>query len=188
MFPARSIPQEPPPLPPEVIREQKRPLTAQEKKLTRGMTPEVIRLAKFYGERRGLPVAWILTTIGVESRGKADAIGDGGKSYGLMQVNHVAHEALLRQLGLTPDDLFTPEVNIAVGTYLMREFLNRILKELGGRPAPAPLDEILRLAYKGPAYVYKALREGRDPRKVYSWAPPAVANWRETRAAVEALV
>lgn len=156
-------------------------------KLIKGLTPEYVALAKKYAKIRDLPVLWILTTIVVESAGKAKAVGDNGKSYGLMQINRVAHADLLKTLRVTDQQLFDPEINIAIGTYLMRLFLNDILAVLADHPSAAPLDVILRLSYKGPAYVMTALKAGRDPRTL-PWAPPAIANWVQTSSAARALV
>lgn len=175
---AAEVPVAPPPVPPKPA-----PFT---QKLPRGLTPEYVALAKKYGMLRKLPVQWILQTILVESGGKPKEIGDAGKSYGLMQVNHEAHADLLKQLGIAKERLFEPEINIAIGTYLMRQFVNDLVKTLRAHPSKAPFDEIMRLAYKGPYYVQKALEQGRDPRAI-AWAPQAIKNWQTARAATQGI-
>lgn len=176
------------PTPPETPPPPPKPVPKNLPALIRGLTPEYVTLARKYAKLRSLPVDWVLTTIIVESGGHANESGDtGGISKGLMQVNSVAHADLLKKLGLTPESLFNPEINIAIGTWLMRQFLNEILAALKTHPSKAPVDEILRLYYKGPKYVMAALQAGRDPRTL-PWAPPSIANWQKVKAATQALV
>lgn len=138
-----------------------------------------------WAKKRGLPLDWVLTTILVESRGNPRAAGDSdGRSVGLMQVNAVAHAAELRAAGLTRESLFDPETNIEWGTKYLVQFRDDVLSTLGGRSPPAPLDELVRLSYKGPASVLAALKRGQNPAATLSWAPPAIANWRQRRAEV----
>ena len=125
-----------------------------------------------WGKKRGLPLDWVLTTILVESGGRPNAAGDSdGRSVGLMQVNAVAHAAELKAAGLTRNDLFNPETNIEWGTKYLAQFRDDVQTALGGRSPPAPLDELVRFAYKGPASVESALRVGQEPRADVSWAP-----------------
>ncbi len=150
------------------------------------LSPVVIDYAIRWGRKRGLPLDWILATILVESSGNAMAVGDGGKSYGLMQVNAAAHGAELAAAGLKAEDLFSVPTNIEWGTKYMDEFRQKILTMLAGKAPPIPMDEILRLAYKGPATVYAALKKGQNPANI-SWAGPALVNWRKAMARVRAL-
>ena len=150
------------------------------------LSPVVVDYAIRWGRKRGLPLEWILATILVESSGKATAVGDGGKSIGLMQVNAAAHGAELAAAGLTADNLFDVGTNIEWGTKYMHEFRQKILSLLGGKAPPIPIDEILRLSYKGPATVYAALKAGRNPAAI-SWAPDALVNWRKAMGRVRAL-
>ncbi len=133
--------------------------------------------AKWAGDR-GVPLDWVIATILVESSGNPKASGDSdGRSRGLMQVNHIAHAAELKAAGVAPEQLFDPIVNIEWGTKYLREFRDAVTAAAGARPLPAPLDVLTRLAYKGPAAVYSALRKGQNPTAL-SWAPPAIANWQ----------
>lgn len=148
------------------------------------MPVSTIESAVKWSTRRGVPLEWTLTTILVESSGNPHAAGDaGGRSVGLMQVNSVAHAAELRAAGVTREKLFDPDTNIEWGTKYLSEFRAQVLNALGSRQAPAPLDEIVRLAYKGPATVTNALRRGENPLSL-SWAPDALANWRRRMAEV----
>jgi hypothetical protein len=144
-----------------------------------------VQSASKWAKKRGLPLDWVLTTILVESGGKPNVAGDSdGRSVGLMQVNAVAHAAELKAAGLTRNDLFNPEINIEWGTQYLAQFKDGVLDALGGRSPPAPLDELVRLSYKGPAPVESALRRGQNPLQVLSWAPAATTNWRQRRAQV----
>jgi soluble lytic murein transglycosylase-like protein len=144
-----------------------------------------VQSAAKWARKRGLPLDWVLTTILVESGGRPTAAGDSdGRSVGLMQVNTVAHAAELKAAGLSRESLFDPETNIEWGTKYLAAFRADVLQALGGRSAPAPLDELVRLSYKGPAAVTGALRRGQNPRTALSWAPEAITNWRQRRAQV----
>lgn len=146
-----------------------------------------VQLASKWAKRRGLPLEWVLATILAESGGRANATGDAdGRSIGLMQVNTVAHGAELTAAGLTWNDMLDPAKNIEWGTKYLAGFRADVLQALGGRRPPAALDEIVRLAYKGPNAVISALHDGANPLNL-SWAPAAVTNWRQRMRQVTAL-
>ena len=63
--------------------------------------------------------ALIIAMIERESRCCPDAIGDGGQSFGLMQIQERWHEDRMARLGVT--DLLDPEQNIRVGVDLVHE-------------------------------------------------------------------
>lgn len=145
-----------------------------------GLPLAYVQSAAKWAKLRGLPLDWVLTTILVESGGNPRAAGDSdGRSAGLMQVNTVAHAAELKAAGLTRADMFNPETNIEWGTKYLAQFRDNVQNALGGRSPPAPLDELVRLSYKGPAAVEGALRRGQNPVTTLSWAPAAIANWRQ---------
>ncbi|MBV8721700.1 MAG: transglycosylase SLT domain-containing protein [Candidatus Eremiobacteraeota bacterium] len=138
-----------------------------------------IQYAVQAARKYGVPWQWVLATIIVESSGNPRAAGDAdGRSVGLMQVNVVANN-------LPRESLFDPKTNIDWGTKLMAQFVAQIRGALGGRTPPIPLDEIMRLSYKGPATVLAALRRGENPAAI-SWAPTALQNWRAAMARVQA--
>lgn len=152
-----------------------------------GLPVTYVQSAAKWARKRSLPLEWVLATILVESQGNPMAAGDaGGKSVGLMQVNTAAHAAEMAAAGVTRDDLFGVDKNIEWGTKYLAEFRGQVQAALRGRRPPAPLDEIVRLAYKGPATVLSALKSGRDPTQL-AWAPDALANWRHRMAQVTAL-
>ena len=63
-----------------------------------------------------------LAVIGQESNYNANAIGDNGKSFGLMQVQKQFHEDRMVKVGAT--DLLNPYDNVAVGIDILAECLN----------------------------------------------------------------
>lgn len=149
-----------------------------------GLPRTYVQHAVKSGRRYGIPLDWVLTTILVESNGNPRAAGDkDGRSRGLMQVNVVAHARELAAAGLSAEHMFDPALNIEWGTKYLREFRDGMLKALGGRPLPAALDEITRLAYKNPSVVGNALRRGENPLAI-SWAPAAISRWRSAMARV----
>lgn len=149
-----------------------------------GLPLAYVQLADKWGKRRGLPLDWVLTTILVESGGKPNVAGDAdGRSAGLMQVNTVAHAAEMAQAGVSREQMFQPATNIEWGTKYLKEFRDKVIQALGGRPPPIPLDYIVRLAYKLPAPVYGVLQRGGNPANL-SWAPDALRNWHDHMAIV----
>lgn len=146
-----------------------------------------VQSAARWARHRRLPLEWVLATILVESGGNPQAAGDvGGRSVGLMQVNSVAHAAELAAAGVSRSQLFVPDTNIEWGTKYLLAFKTLVEHALAGQPPPAPLDEIVRLSYKGPATVVSALKHGTNPLNI-SWAPDAIASWRKAMAQVSSL-
>ena len=134
--------------------------------------------AASWARRRGLPLEWVLATIIVESAGNPNARGDGGKSVGLMQVNTNAHPVTVAQM-------MHPDLNIQWGTQILRNYRDKVVAAYGGRE-PHNLDEISRLAYKGPSTVLAAIKRGENPLSI-SWAPESINRWRTAMARVRAL-
>lgn len=63
----------------------------------------------------------VLAIIEVESSYNADAIGDEGKSFGLMQIKQSDHEERMERLGVA--DLMNPYENVIVGIDILNEKL-----------------------------------------------------------------
>ena len=146
-----------------------------------GLPLPYVQLASKEARANGLPLEWVLATIIVESRGNPNAQGDADKrSVGLMQVNVIAHAK-----DVTRAQMLDPAQNIAWGTRYLAQFKQDVLAAIGGRTPPAALDELTRLAYKGPKPVEDTLRAGGNPLKL-SWAPAAINNWRAAMATVRA--
>ena len=73
-------------------------------------------------ERYGIETALVLAVIWQESQYDASAVGDGGNSVGLMQIQERWHEDRMERLGCT--DLQDPYQNITVGVDLLAELYN----------------------------------------------------------------
>lgn len=65
----------------------------------------------------------IVAMIERESTFRADAIGDSGNSFGLMQIQRRWHEERMERLGVT--DLLDPRQNVLVGIDYLAELCNR---------------------------------------------------------------
>lgn len=145
-----------------------------------------VQSAAKWAKRRGVPLDWVLTTILVESGGNPNAAGDSDRrSAGLMQVNTVAHAAEMARAGVTRAQMFEPDTNIAWGTKYLIEFREAV-RAAAVHGLPAALDELTRLAYKGPEAVKSVLRRGGNPLTELSWAPEAISRWRQAMARVRA--
>ena len=136
------------------------------------LSPTIVKLAKKWASTRSLPPEWVVATIILESGGNQYAHNRSGRddSYGLMQVNWLAHGDALSKAGIRPEDLFDPNVNIDWGTRILKDSLTRAQR------AGAPSTFIAtRLAYTGrPA--------------TSAPAPDKAVEWREALAQGSALV
>ena len=65
--------------------------------------------------------AVVISIIARESSFRANAMGDGGESYGLMQIKKKWHIERMKRLGVT--DLLDPYQNVTVGIDLLAELL-----------------------------------------------------------------
>lgn len=82
----------------------------------------IIRTAEAYG----IDPAIIMAMACRESRYRADAIGDNGKSFGLLQIQKKWHKKRMERLGCT--DLLDPYQNVTVGI----DYLAEQTKRYGG--------------------------------------------------------
>ena len=74
-------------------------------------------------EELSIDPAIIIAMIDQESDFRADAIGDGGDSVGLLQIQQKWHSERMERLGA--DDLMNPLQNVAVGIDFMAELLGK---------------------------------------------------------------
>lgn len=74
-------------------------------------------------KKQDLSPLLIAAIIRVESGGDPHAIGDGGESYGLMQIQPRWHEEEMTRLGVT--DLLDPEENVLLGCHIFRGILDQ---------------------------------------------------------------
>jgi hypothetical protein len=136
---------------------------------------EILRSARKWAEARNLPLEWVLATIMLESSGKPNVVGDSGKSYGLMQIHVPAHGPRLAKHGITDfAQLFDVDTNIKIGTEIMRDFLDIIVKLKAAKkwPNDLPEEDLIRVAFKGGKGAVTAVLSGSEPYK----------NFREKQA------
>lgn len=74
-------------------------------------------------EDYGIEPIYVFAMIERESGFKVDAIGDSGKSFGLMQIKKEYHEERMKRLGVT--DLLDPYSNVAVGIDYLAEMIEK---------------------------------------------------------------
>ena len=74
-------------------------------------------------EAHGIDPAVIFAMAYRESTYRADAIGDGGNSFGLLQIQPRWHQGRMDRLGC--NDLLDPYQNVTVGVDYLAELLNR---------------------------------------------------------------
>lgn len=72
--------------------------------------------------RYNVDMPLVLAVIGQESNYKAGAVGDGGSSIGLMQIQPQHHQARMDRLGVM--DLSDPYQNVEVGIDLLAELMD----------------------------------------------------------------
>lgn len=70
----------------------------------------------------GVDMPLVLAVIGQESNYNANAIGDDGNSFGLMQIQPKHHEGRMARLKVT--DLLDPYQNVTIGIDLLAELIN----------------------------------------------------------------
>ena len=153
------------------------------KRSTKGISPEIVRLAKKWAAIRGIPVEWVLATIKIESGGDVCKVGKAGE-IGLMQVYPKPNVALLKELGVSAQGLFNADKNLKVGTALLKQRWEQVHAATGGSSS-VPVGTLVALAYWGPGPTLKAIREGTDPRLEN---PQRVANWNAALQATAPLV
>lgn len=76
-------------------------------------------------EERGIDPAIVVAMIKVESNFKATNMGDGGDSYGLMQIQPKWHSERMERLGVSVEELLDPYHNITVGVDFLAELIGR---------------------------------------------------------------
>lgn len=79
-------------------------------------------LFKKWGEKRGIRWTLLKGIAITESSLNPDALGDNGRSYGLMQIQFPTAKFFGVQ---SADDLFDPETNIMAGSGFLADLLSR---------------------------------------------------------------
>jgi soluble lytic murein transglycosylase-like protein len=148
------------------------------------LSAEVVASARKWATARALPLADVLTTILLESRGNPKALAKNAKeeSRGLMQVNIRAHADTIKKLGYTPDGLYTIDGGIAVGTYLLaskRKAVQALLAKTK-RKQEYDLGTLTRLYYVGPKYAEAWILKGQHFKNLEVYAD----HWRDAYNAI----
>lgn len=104
---------------------------------------------------RGIDPAIAFAMIKCESGFRADALGDGGNSVGLMQIQPRWHGQRMEKLGC--DDLTDPYQNVAVGLDLFGDLLE----------AYGSVENALMAYNGGGSYANRMIEEGRVSNYVY---------------------
>jgi soluble lytic murein transglycosylase-like protein len=73
--------------------------------------------------RSGVDPAIVKAIIREESGGNPNAVGDGGESIGLMQIQPRWHRAKMEELGIV--SLFDPQENVIVGCNILAELYDK---------------------------------------------------------------
>ena len=74
-------------------------------------------------DQYGVDMSLVLAIIGQESNYNAGALGDGGNSIGLMQIQPQHHQKQMDRLGMT--DLMDPYQNVTIGIDLLAELIDK---------------------------------------------------------------
>lgn len=110
----------PPPIPPAPIIETEEPASFWEEiPLERDVQEFIV----WRCEELDISPTVVFAMIYKESTYNADAIGDNGRAFGLMQIHPRWHAERMDELGC--DDLLDPMQNVTVGLHYLEELLDR---------------------------------------------------------------
>lgn len=156
-----------------------------------GFSQDVVASATKWAKARGLPLADVLATILLESRGdpKAHALSDKEDSRGAMQVNVRAWHPTIVKLGHVDDDLYQLDTGIEVGTYILKMYRDKVTALVKACPAPQThdLSTLTRLYYAGPKYVENMLKKAKtkaDTAHPFKNAETYIDHWHDAMVAV----
>jgi len=122
---------------------------------------EIDQLIKKYSLKKGIPENYLRAQILKESSGNPKALGDNGKSRGLMQIYEPTALTDLKIAQKDLSKLFEPEFAIDKGT----DYLNIIKKRIGDTTGMSKEDlwQSVFMGYNsGPAYQKKAIEAIRN--------------------------
>ena len=110
----------------QVIEEPKKVAEIAKESFTGYNVPLDIELQKYIEEQsteKGIEPELVMAVIGVESNYNSEAIGDNGRSYGLMQVQTEWHQARIERL--KSPDMLNPYDNVTVGIDILAEKISK---------------------------------------------------------------
>lgn len=73
--------------------------------------------------RSGVDPNIVKAIIKEESNGNPNAVGDGGESIGLMQIQHKWHRAKMEELGIV--NLYDPQENVILGCSILSDLYDK---------------------------------------------------------------
>lgn len=118
---------------------------------------------KIFGELRNLDWRLIKAIALTESSEEATAIGDDGRSFGLMQVSLIVGNSY----GMDKDDLLIPEQNVQAGSGFLREMIEKYGLE-GGIQAYNLGETKFRKGLTSPEYLKKVLKYYEELKTIYT--------------------
>lgn len=134
-------PEEPPAV--EAVAEYREQRLLYDVPLSNEVQRYIFNVADYYDIEPSL----VLAVIERESSYNAEAVGDGGESYGLMQIQPRWHIQRMDRLGVT--DLLNPYENISVGVDILAGCIDRYDGDIG-----AALTAYNRGSYNGTVSEY----------------------------------
>ncbi|HAX58728.1 MAG TPA: hypothetical protein DCY19_02250 [Eubacterium sp.] len=129
------------------------------------LSPELQNRVRELADQYELSYELVLAVIMTESSGRADTVGDGGDSIGLMQIQPKWYGELIAKTGLSVDK---PVENVELGIRILLGFieenngsLDRALKQYNSGTPDYPGNEYIEKVYEWLDYFEEAADDGR---------------------------
>lgn len=129
------------------------------------LSPELQNSVRELADKYELSYELVLAVIMTESSGRADTVGDGGDSVGLMQIQPKWYGELIAETGLSVDK---PVDNVELGIKILLGFieenngsLDRALKQYNSGTPDYPGNEYIEKVYEWLDYFEEAADDGR---------------------------
>lgn len=129
------------------------------------LSPELQNSVRELADQYELSYELVLAVIMTESSGRADTVGDGGASIGLMQIQPKWYGELIAKTGLSVDK---PAENVELGILILRGFmeendgsLDRALKQYNSGNPDFPGNGYIEKVYEWLDYFEEAADDGR---------------------------
>lgn len=129
------------------------------------LSPELQNSVRELADKYGLSYELVLAVIMTESSGRADTVGDGGDSVGLMQIQPKWYGELIAETGLSVDK---PVENVELGILILLGFmdendgsLGRALKQYNSGTPDYQGNEYIDKVYQWIEYFEEAADDGR---------------------------
>lgn len=129
------------------------------------LSPELQNSVRELADKYELSYELVLAVIMTESSGRADTVGDGGDSIGLMQIQSKWYGELIAETGLSVDK---PAENVELGILILRGFmeendgsLDKALKQYNSGNPDFPGNGYIEKVYEWLDYFEEAADDGR---------------------------